>query len=307
MRVGIISHTDCAKHEMGVGHPESPARIAAINDRFAETGVADFLSRYEAPLATREQLERAHDAAYVQSIFDDAPTTGYAVLDPDTSMNPFTLNAALRAAGAAVAAVDRVLQGEIDAMFCNVRPPGHHAERKRAMGFCFFNNVAVGVMHALEVYGVQRVAIIDFDVHHGNGTEGILSGDTRVMLCSSFQHPHYPYSGADTASDNMLNLPLPAGTNSERFRHAVRTRWFSHLENFRPELVFFSAGFDSHRDDPLGGFNLTEDDYSWLTGQVCEIAKRHNGKGYVSTLEGGYDLSALARSAEAHIRAFIDA
>lgn len=223
-------------------------------------------------------------------------------LDGDTAMNPYTYPAALRAAGAVVLGVDLVMGNKAAGAFCNIRPPGHHAERARAMGFCIFNNVAVGAAHALAQHGLQRVAIADFDVHHGNGTENIFHDDPRVMLCSTFQHPFYPYAGVDSGNDHIINVPLPAGTGGAEFRAAVTRHWLPALEAFQPELLLFSAGFDAHRDDEMAMFRLTEPDYVWVTEQIKHIAEKYAQGRIVSVLEGGYELHALARSAQAHIK-----
>ncbi len=294
----FITHPDCLRHAMGPGHPERPQRLTAIEEALRSEGLWEALLHLEAPLASREHLTRVHDPAYVEAIFATAPKGGMAVLDPDTAMNPYSLTAALRAAGAAVLGVEKVLAGDVASAFCSVRPPGHHAERDKAMGFCIFNNAAVGAAHALAL-GLGRVAICDFDVHHGNGTEDIFRDEPRVLLCSTFQHPFYPFRGADTVSDHIVNVPLPAGTGSQGFREAVEARWLPALEAFRPELMLCSAGFDAHRDDPLGGLRLTEEDYAWVTEAIAPFA----GRGMVSVLEGGYHLKALGASACAHIRA----
>ena len=304
MSVAVLSHPDCALHEMGAGHPESPLRLAAIQDQLIASGLDDLLAHHEAPLAPRPALERVHAPAYVAHLFAEAPSHGYRYIDPDTAMNPHTLNAALRAAGAGIDAVDRVMAGEIAAAFCNVRPPGHHAERERAMGFCFFNNVAVAAAHALEHHHLARVAIVDFDVHHGNGTEDIFQDDTRVLLCSSFQHPFYPYGNAESR-DHIVKMPLRSGSGSAEFRAAMREHALPALEAFAPQFVFFSAGFDAHVDDPLASLGLKEADYAWITEEVKAIAERHARGRIVSVLEGGYDLSALGRSAAAHIKAML--
>ncbi|HXU94396.1 MAG TPA: histone deacetylase family protein [Gallionella sp.] len=302
MQTAYISHPLCLKHDMGAHHPESPARLHAIEDQLIAGGLLDYLQRHDAPEATREQLLRVHDAAYLDAISAAAPKQGMVELDPDTSMNPFSYPAALRAAGAAVMAVDLVMAGKVENAFCNIRPPGHHAERARAMGFCIFNNVAVAAAHALAAHGLSRVAIADFDVHHGNGTENIFHDDPRVMLCSTFQHPFYPYAGADSGNDHMINVPLPAGTKGEGFRAAVTERWLPALERFQPEFVFFSAGFDAHRDDDMAMLGLTEPDYAWVTQQVKAIAAKYSHRRIVSVLEGGYELHALGRSAFAHVK-----
>jgi acetoin utilization deacetylase AcuC-like enzyme len=263
------------------------------------------LELLEAPLATREQLTRVHDMNYIDSVYCTAPADGIAELDPDTWMNKHSLQAALRAAGAVVLGVDRVMAGTNHAAFCSVRPPGHHAERDRAMGFCLFNNVAVGAAHALHNHGLKRVAIVDFDVHHGNGTEHIFMNNPAVMLCSTFQSPFYPHSGTGPLPAHIVNVPLPAGTGSSEYRTAVSEKILPALENFRPELVLFSAGFDGHIEDPLANFRLIEADYRWITAQVREIAEHHAKGRIVSTLEGGYALHALGRSVAAHLQALI--
>jgi acetoin utilization deacetylase AcuC-like enzyme len=290
---------------MGSWHPECPDRINAIQDRLIASGLEAALRHYDAPLATREQLCRVHDVGYVDMICQRAPTHGLVHLDPDTAMNPYTLTAALRAAGAAVYATDLIMSGEVTCVFCNVRPPGHHAERDRAMGFCIFNNVAVGAAHALEHYGLSRVAIVDFDVHHGNGTEDIFRDDPRVLFCSTFQHPFYPFSGADTRSPHIINVPLPAYTDGRTLRVMIEEHWIPALDHFAPELVFFSAGFDAHREDDMAGLEWTEQDYAWVTRQVKAIADRYAQGRIVSVLEGGYALYALGRSVVAHLKALL--
>jgi acetoin utilization deacetylase AcuC-like enzyme len=302
MQTAYITHPDCLRHEMGEYHPESPDRLRAIEDQLIASGLMPYLQRHDAPLATIEQLARAHHERYIEQIRELVPQSGLVNLDPDTAMNPYTWNAALRAAGAAVLGVDLVMARKAENAFCAVRPPGHHAEAGRAMGFCIFNNVAVGVTHALEQHGLQRVAIMDFDVHHGNGTEDIFHDDPRVMLCSTFQHPYYPYSGADSGNDHIINVPLPAGTGGAEYRHAVSRHCLPALERFRPELVFFSAGFDAHRDDDMAQLRLVEDDYAWVTEQVKAVADRHAQGRIVSLLEGGYALHALGLSVLAHLR-----
>ena len=305
MTISIISHKECALHEMGVHHPESPARLRAIEDQLLSCGLDLVLQHYDSPLATREQLCRVHDAEYVEQIFHKAPEEGQAWLDPDTSMNPHTLSAALRAAGAAVLAVDLVMTGKTSAAFCNVRPPGHHAEHNKAMGFCFFNNIAVGAAHALQAYQLKRVAIVDFDVHHGNGTEDIFHNIAEVLFCSTFQHPFYPDTGAYTESEHIVNIPLPAGSDSLAFRNAVESHWLPKLETFQPELIFISAGFDAHIEDDMADLRLLDQDFSWVTSEVKKIADKYSKGRIVSTLEGGYALPALARSVAAHINALL--
>lgn len=287
---------------MGAGHPECPARIQAIEDQLIASGLMPFLFHYEAPAASKTQLERVHDSEYIESIFTSSPDNGLIYLDPDTAMNSFSLEAALHAAGAAVKAVDLVMTGEAENAFCNIRPPGHHAGRNRAAGFCIFNNVAVAAAHALEHFGLNRVAIADFDVHHGNGTDDIFNQDERVMLCSTFRHPYYPYHGVNSSNNHIINVPLAAGASGVDFRTAVSEHWLPALDDFKPQLLLISAGFDAHREDDMGGLALRETDYSWVTEQLKKIAQLHaNGK-IVSTLEGGYALHALGRSAVAHIR-----
>jgi acetoin utilization deacetylase AcuC-like enzyme len=305
MHVALISHPDCRKHEMGARHPERPARLDAINDQLRASGLDGLLAHYNAPAATREQLERVHDADYIDWIYERAPKEGVVWLDPDTGMNEFSLSAALHAAGAVVNGVDLVMSGKAKAVFCLVRPCGHHAERRRAMGFCLFNNIAVGAAHALAVHGIDRVAIVDFDVHHGNGTEEIFRNEARVLFCSSFQHPFYPGAGADTVSDHIINIPLPAGARGNDFRAAVESRWLEALDTFRPQLLMVSAGFDAHAEDHMAMLNLVEADYAWITDQIKRIADRHAEGRIVSALEGGYDLSALGRSVTSHLNHLI--
>lgn len=286
-------------------HPERPARLGAINDRLISARLDEVLLHYEAPCATRAQLARVHDPQYIDWIRAHAPQDGLVWLDGDTAMNPHTLNAALCAAGAVVKAVDLVMRQEVSAAFCSVRPPGHHAERARAMGFCIFNNIAVGAAHALAEHRLERLAIVDFDVHHGNGTEDIFRDEPRVLFCSSFQHPFYPGTGADTVSDHIINIPLPAGTGGPEFREAVRAKWLGRLDVFRPELVLISAGFDAHAEDDMAMLKLVEADYAWITSELRRIAAAHARGRIVSALEGGYALSALGRSVAAHIDALI--
>lgn len=300
-----ITHADCLRHEMVPGHPECPERISTIESHLSEAGLLDRLHRYEAPRAEKKHLAPVHTARHIDAITNNAPARGLAVIDPDTAMNPHTLDAALRAAGALVLATDLVISGRERTAFCNVRPPGHHAERDQAMGFCFFNNVAVGVAHALDACRLKRVAVVDFDVHHGNGTEDIFVNDERVMVCSSFQFPLYPYKAGTSVPGHLLNVRLPAGAGGKEFRAAIAEAWFPEIEAFRPELFFFSAGFDAHREDPLAGLNFVEDDYAWITGAIRRYAHEYAGGRMVSTLEGGYALPALGRSAVAHVQALL--
>lgn len=305
MLSAYITHTDCARHEMGADHPECPARLAAINDQLLARGLLDCMTSFDAPLATLEQLQRAHTAGYVQSILDASPAQGYARVDPDTSMNSFTVKAALRAAGAAVQATDLVLTQGVSTAFCAVRPPGHHAERNAAMGFCFFNNVAVGIRHALEQHGLERVALIDFDVHHGNGSEDILQNDPRVLMCSIFETGLYPFSGDNSTATNMVNVGMRARSGGEAFREAVLSRWLPALNAFKPQLIYISAGFDAHRDDDMGNLGLVEADYAWVTQRLLEVAHKHCQGRVISCLEGGYMLSALGSSVSVHVKALI--
>ena len=306
MTTAFITHPDCLRHDMGRHHPEQPARLQAIEDRLIASGIASLLERHEAPLATLEQLTRVHPADYVEAIREASPGEGIVHLDPDTAMCPFTWDAALRAAGSGVLAVDLVLSGKAENAFCSVRPPGHHALRARSMGFCIFNNVAVAATHALEVHGLERVAIIDFDVHHGNGTEDILANDDRVLMVGLFQHPFYPYSGAESRAGNMVNVPVPARSDGRLIRDVVDSYWMYRLEDFKPEMIFISAGFDAHREDELGGLGMVEADYAWITAKVMQVADTYAQGRIVSCLEGGYNLSALARSVAAHVRTLIE-
>jgi acetoin utilization deacetylase AcuC-like enzyme len=302
MATAFITHADCAKHDMGAHHPECPQRLSAIEDQLIASGVSDFLVRFDAPLAHEEQLARVHPADYVRAIHDVAPRSGTVHLDPDTAMNPYSLQAALRAAGAAVLGVDLVMRGQAENAFCSVRPPGHHACRTRPMGFCIFNNVAVAARHALAAHGLERVAIVDFDVHHGNGTEDVFAGDPQVLMVSTFQHPFYPYSGTEDPASNMVNVPLAAYSGSQDFHAAVLDVWLPALERFRPQMVLFSAGFDAHDEDDMAMLRLRDADYGWVTEQVKAVADRHAGGRIVSTLEGGYALSALGRSVVQHVK-----
>ena len=307
MLPAYITHPDCLRHEMGPHHPECPDRLGAINDMLLTKGLLDYMAPYDAEPATVDQLERAHAALYVQELIAASPTEGYHHVDPDTSMNPHTLQAALRAAGAVVQATDLVLGGKAPSAFCNVRPPGHHAERDSAQGFCFFNNVAVGIRHALDVHGLQRVALIDFDVHHANGSEDILMGDERVLMCSIYEKGLFPDSGESHDGPNMVNVGLPARVGSDAFREAVLEQWLPALDAFAPQLIYISAGFDAHREDDMGNLALVEADYAWVTQQIMRLADRHCRGRVISCLEGGYALSALARSTAAHVRSLIGA
>lgn len=298
-----ITHPDFLRHEMGAGHPECPERLSAIADHLVATGLMPLLVQREAPLGTKDEVALVHTHEYIQDLFQRSPTGGYERLDGDTQLNPYSLTAALRAVGAAIHAVDAVLDGEAQSAFCAVRPPGHHAEPDRAMGFCIFNNVAVAARHALVRRGLQRVAIIDFDVHHGNGTEVMFENDDQVLMCGLFQHPFYPFSGADGAAPNMVNVAVPAYTNGDTVRSLVSEHWVPRLQEHRPELVLFSAGFDAHLEDDMGQLSLVESDFAWMTQVVMEVTLAHSSGRAISCLEGGYEFSSLGRSVAAHIRA----
>ena len=298
----FISHRDCFLHDMGAMHPETPGRLSAINDHLIAQGLDHYFVFHDAPLASFEQLLRVHSAAHLERLKRNSPSLGVVHLDPDTAMNPHTWQAALRAAGAGVSAVDMVMRGEVQNAFCSVRPPGHHAERENAMGFCFFNNIAVAAAHAIKAHGLSRVAIIDFDVHHGNGTEDCFRGNDQVLMVSMFQHPFYPYSGTEKPAANMLNVPMPGGTDGDSFRQMVSDQWVPRLREFKPEMLLISAGFDAHYEDDLGGMKLLEKDFMWVTEQLMQVADETAGGRIVSMLEGGYVFSALARSVAAHIK-----
>jgi len=294
---------------MGPGHPECPERLAAVNEHMRSSGLLEQLRVLEAPLASEEDLKRVHRPEYVDLIFENAPTEGYVQLDPDTAMNPHTLAAARRAAGAGVLAVDEVMAGRSANAFCAVRPCGHHATTGRSMGFCLFNNVAVAAAHAIEKQGLERVAIVDFDVHHGNGTEDMFSvprWQDRVLMVSFFQHPFYPGSGTEDPAPNMINVPLSAGSDGRAARRALENQWLPALQKFKPQMVLISAGFDAHREDLLGGLALVEEDYEWMTRELLAVARQHSDNRIVSMLEGGYNFAALGRSAVAHVRALAE-
>jgi acetoin utilization deacetylase AcuC-like enzyme len=302
MRTAYITHSSCSKHNMGADHPECPERLHAINDQLIASGVLDHLIHYDAEPASKEQLTQVHTNEYVEWVFQQAPTEGLIHLDGDTAMNKFTLNAALHAAGASVQAVDLVMAGEVENAFCCVRPPGHHAGRSGASGFCIFNNVAVAAAHAIKHHRLQRVAILDFDVHHGDGTEDIFHDNPQVMLCSTFRHPFYPYTGAESGNDHIINVPLAARTSGAEFREAVTQHWLPALDRFQPEFLLISAGFDAHYEDDMGGLALKEADYLWITETLKQVAKKHAQGRIVSILEGGYALHALGRCVMTHIK-----
>lgn len=295
---------------MGAGHPECPQRLDAIEDHLLSTGLDIALTRMDPPLADHKDLMLAHAEGYLLELDEfmkQATETGeHRALDPDTMVCPHTWQAALRAAGAAVAATDLVIDGGAENAFCAIRPPGHHATRSQTMGFCFFNNVAIAARHALDVRGLERVAIIDFDVHHGNGTEDIVAGDERILMVSFFQDQLYPFSGGIPLGTNMVNLPIPAYTRGGEIRELIEANWLPALEAFKPQMIFISAGFDAHREDELGQLGLVEADYEWITRRLKDVADRHCQRRIVSCLEGGYSLSSLARSVAAHLRALAD-
>ncbi len=304
----LFSHPACVAHDPGPYHPESPARLRAV---LAALDAPEFepLDRREAPRAEIDALARVHERAYIQMVLESVPSSGHLHLDPDTALSPGSGEAALRAAGAVCAAVDAVVAGEGDNAFCAVRPPGHHAEAGRAMGFCLFNNVAVGALHARAVHGLARAAVIDFDVHHGNGTQHMFERDADLFYASTHQWPYYPGTGAreETGVGNIVNVPLAAGAGSAEFRAALTREILPALAAFGPDMVFISAGFDAHADDPLAGLALADEDFAWATREIAALAREACGGRLVSTLEGGYDLAALGRAAAVHVRALMDA
>ena len=306
MITALYTHNLCLQHQPGPGHPESPARLHAVLEAL-DQDVFAALDRIEAQPATRAQLERVHSAELIASIFAQSPQHDCVQLDPDTVMSPYSLGAALHAAGAVSMAVDAVIAGRIDRAFCAVRPPGHHATHDTAMGFCLFNNIAVGAAHALAEHALERVAIVDFDVHHGNGTQDIFWNDSRVLYISSHQFPLYPGTGArnEIGAGNVVNAPLPPGAGSAEFRHAYVETLLPALDRFAPQLMLISAGFDAHRLDPLANLNLETDDYAWITQRLVEIAERHAQGRIVSSLEGGYSLTALRQGSAAHVQALL--
>ena len=302
MGTALISHPDCLLHDMGHSLPEIPERLRVIENELVRSGLYNDMQKYIAPKATREQLARVHQSDYIDYIFMSAPNQGTIPLDPDTWMNPHSLSAALHAAGAAILGVDLVMSGDVSAAYCNVRPPGHHAERKTAMGFCLFNNVAVGVAHALHQHNLARVAIIDFDAHHGNGIEDIFKNNENVLYCSSFEHPFYPYSGADTKNPHIINIPLTAGSDGKVLRQKAEEFWFQAIEQFKPEMIFFSAGFDANDKDYMSDLLFSIEDYAWITKEIMKIARSVCHGRVVSALEGGYALETLGHCVAAHVR-----
>jgi acetoin utilization deacetylase AcuC-like enzyme len=302
VRTAYITHPACRLHDTGPAHPECAGRLFAIEDQFIASGLRDMLMYVDAPEVTADQLLRVHALEHIESVSAAIPDSGYARLDPDTVVSPSSLVAAYRAAGAVVAAVDLVLAGEMDSAFCAVRPPGHHAESRRAMGFCLFNNIAVGAAHALEAHGISKVAILDFDVHQGNGTEEIFADDDRVLFCSTFQHPFFPFTPVPPNNAYRVNVPLDATATGEEFRAAVTDHWIPAIESFEPEMIFVSAGFDAHVADDMSHVSFTDADYRWVAEQIVAVASGFASGRIVSTLEGGYETNSLARCVEAHIR-----
>ncbi|KQQ86756.1 histone deacetylase family protein [Massilia sp. Leaf139] len=304
MSTAIYSHPDCLKHDMGDWHPESPSRLQAIEDQLILARLDGLLERRLAPLAEIPAVLRNHSEGALALVRDHVPKTPGETypLDADTLLCHASYDAALRAAGAALAATDAVIAGDIANAFCAIRPPGHHATPTEPMGFCLFNNVAIAARHALDSHGLERVAIVDFDVHHGNGTAAAFRDDPRVLMASFFQHPFYPYSEPEPITATNVNVPVPARSGGEVVRQVMQEYWLPALHAFKPQMIFVSAGFDAHRDDDMGGMNLVESDYAWITREIMAVARAHAGGRIVSCLEGGYELSALGRSVVAHLK-----
>lgn len=302
MVTAYISHPDCHLHDTGPGHPENAGRLKAIEDRLAQDPVWDRLVRCEAPKANWSQIAKVHDLNYIETIQRLFPLDRPQYLDGDTLVSELSLEAALRAAGACVHGVDLVMSGSVENAFCAVRPPGHHACVDQAMGFCVFNNVAVAAMHAIEAYRLQRVLIVDFDVHHGNGTEDIFASNPKILMCGTFQAPFYPHSGGLNGAHNMVNGPVSAGSGLEQIKDHIQSHWIDAIDEFQPQLVLVSAGFDAHVQDPLAQVNLTTDDFAWITGFLMRVAQTYCDGRLVSSLEGGYDHTALGESVCAHVR-----
>jgi acetoin utilization deacetylase AcuC-like enzyme len=308
MTTFFYSHPAFFEHQTGAGHPESPYRLTAIATVLKRPEFTALVHQ-EAPRAERETVQLIHTESHVRNVFDLIPAEDIAYLDPDTVLSPGSGEAALRAVGAVCAAVDAVFEGKADNAFCGVRPPGHHAMPEAAMGFCLFNNIAVGAAHARRNHGIQRVAIVDFDVHHGNGTQAAFEDNPEVLYASTHQHPWYPGTGnpRETGVGNIFNLGLPAGSGSKAFREAMTGTILPAVDRFKPELLLVSAGFDAHRDDPLASLELDEEDFGWITAELVKLADRHAQGRLVSTLEGGYSLQALGASVAAHLRALMAA
>ncbi len=307
MTTAFFSHDDCARHNMGAEHPESPQRMAAIISYLADSELAQTLDWIKPEEITRDQLLAVHPERYLHQLEVMQPTRGRVFTDPDTALMPDSLRAARLAAGANVQAVDMVLSGQATNAFVCARPPGHHAERTRSMGFCFYNNIALAAMRALNFHRLERIAIVDFDVHQGNGTVDAVQGDERILMCSSFQHPFYPHSHCHVEADNIVNTPITAGTSALGYRKQVEADWLHRLQDFRPQLILVSAGFDGHRLDPMAELNLEAEDYRWLTDMLTSVARDHANDRLVSTLEGGYHLTALAESVAAHLEGLVSA
>jgi len=304
----LLTHPDCLEHDTGPGHPERPDRLRAVDDALAGDGFKD-LKRELAPLAEIAAIERLHPESYVEAIRAASPKRDLVWLDPDTVMSPKSFDAALRATGAAIRAVDQVMTWAADNAFCAGRPPGHHAEPSRAMGFCLFNTVAIAALHARAAHGAERVAVVDFDVHHGNGTQAAFWSDKDAFYGSTHQMPLFPGTGAlsETGVGNIWNAPLSPGDDAQQFKEAFLSRVLPALRNFSPDIVLISAGFDAHRDDPLAQIRLVEPDFAWVTDKLLEVAEKHAGGRVVSTLEGGYDLDALGRSTAVHVKSLMAA
>ncbi len=305
-KTAYISHPVCLKHDNGIDHPESPRRLLAIDKQLKDSGLHQDLEHFEAPEVSREQLERVHSNEYLDYVKKNTPATltGTFYLDPDTRLSRYALDAAGRAAGAVVHAVDLVIEKKVNNAFCAVRPPGHHAKKDQAMGFCVFNNITIGIAHALEHHGLERVALLDFDVHHGNGSENIIASDERVLFCSIFQHPFYP---GEPCSNNkhIICSPMKAGASGNEFRQIVQDKWLPALNQFKPQMIFISAGFDAHADDFLANLNFTESDYQWVSELIVAVADKYSEGRIVSSLEGGYQVDALARSVETHLKSLL--
>lgn len=297
----FISHPSCKRHEMGEGHPESPQRLSAIEQQLKQRGIWSSLTHLEAGKADRSQLTIAHTDAMLVHLYESAPSDGYAMLDADTQMNSSSLDAALHATGAGLMALEKILNTDDGLAFCAVRPPGHHAERGRAMGFCLFNAIAITALHALKHESIERVAIVDFDVHHGNGTEDIVAGIEPIQFSSTFQHPLYPGTGVPASASNIHNYPLAAGTGSATIRKLWNTELLPGLTRFQPDLILVSAGFDAHQDDPLAGLNFEDEDYAFFGHALKTVADQYCQGRLISFLEGGYHLEALGRSVTQYI------
>ena len=296
----------CRAHDMGEGHPEQPGRLIAIEKGLDVVGIADRLDRRSAPPADTALVKRVHDPLHIDQLYDMAPRHDRIPLDEDTLLTPDTLAAARYGAGAGVAAVDAVMAGDIANAFCAIRPPGHHAEYSKAMGFCFFNNIAIAARHAIDHHGLERVAIVDFDVHHGNGTEDVMRDEPRVLFCSSYQNPLFPHTDDASIPGKLIKTPLRGGTAARVFRDAIERDWIPALHEHKPQLILVSAGFDAHRSDPLADLNLETEDFAWVTERILDVAETHCGGRVVSMLEGGYALDALAASAAVHVRTLLN-